>query len=129
MMGSGVGDFLYSSLFWSGSTTCCLFSVMFVYNLYGGVQFRREEHDDKASSVSMAAWGIGLLAYFPICCPGLLAMVAITLGWLERRRIYGDRSTLASSTPARMGTINGVMALLGYVLITVGYVMQMGMSF
>ena len=127
-MGIGIGDFLYGSVFWASSTTCCLFSVMFLYNLYGGAQFRREQHDDKASGLSMAAWGIGLLAYCPVCCPGLLALVAIVLGWVERRRIYRDRSTLASSTPARMGTINGVMALLGYVLITVAYILQMGMS-
>ena len=128
-MGIGIGEFLYSSIFWASSTTCCVFSVMFVYNLYGGAQFRREEHDEKASSLSMAAWGIGLLAYLPLCCPGLLAVVAIVMSWVERQRIYSDRSTLASSTPARMGTINGVMALLGYVLIMAGYLMQAGMSF
>lgn len=128
-MGIGIGEFLYSSIFWASSTTCCVFSMMFFYNLYGGAQFRREEHDEKASSLSMAAWGIGLLAYLPLCCPGLLAVVAILMSWVERRRIYSDRSTLASSTPARMGSINGIMALLGYALIMAGYVMQAGMSF
>ena len=113
-------------VFWTGSAACCLFSVMFVYNLYAGAQFRREEHDEKPSRLSMAAWGLGLLAYVPFCCPGILALVALGLGVVERRRIYRDRSTLASSTPARLATINGVMALVGYGMVIGGYFMQAG---
>lgn len=124
-----MSDALYGSMFWVSSTTCCLFSVMFFYNLYAGAQFRREEHDEKPSRLSMAAWGLGLLAYVVPCCPGILPIIAMVLGTVERRRIYRGRSTLASSTPARMATINGVMALLGHALLIGGYLMQAGSAF
>ena len=121
-----MSDVLYGSMFWMGSTTCCLFSVMFLYNLYAGAQFRREEHDEKPSRLSMAAWGLGLLGYVVPCCAGVLPVTAVVLGAVERRRIYRGRSSLASSTPARLATINGVMALLGQALLMGGYVMQAG---
>lgn len=119
-------DLLYGSMFWMGSTTCCLFSVMFLYNLYAGAQFRREEHEDKPSRLSMAAWGVGLLAYVMPCCPGVLPVTAMIMAAVERRRIYQGRSALASSTPARLGNINGVMALVGHALMMGGYLMQAG---
>ncbi len=120
---------LYGSMFWTGSTTCCLFSVMFLYNLYAGAQFRREEHDEKPSGLSMASWGVGLLAYVVPCCPGALPVMAMLMAAVERRRIYQGRSPLASSTPARLGTINGVMALVGHALMMAGYLMQAGSAF
>jgi len=107
----------------AASIGSCIAMLLLGYNLIAAVMFMREESEGTSSGLAKAAWAVGLIALFfsmTPCLGGLLPLVAIILARVERGRIYRDESPLAGATPVRMGSVNGGVAMLLWLLGTAG---------
>ncbi len=120
MSGANLG-FMYGA----GGIGSCLVALLLLYNLVVAVMFLREETDGVSSPMAKATWAVGVLAvlgwWFP-CVGAIFAIVAIVLAQIERGRIYRDESSLAGSTPIRMGRIDGIVVLIVQLLLIGGMI-------
>ena len=108
---------LYAS---SGFGSCIWFLLMF-YNLIALIQYMRSDTDgETASGLSKAAWAVGFFSFLLGPCMWFGAVIALIMARVERGRIYDERSSFASGTPATMGSINGGVTLLMYVIFLAG---------
>lgn len=98
----------------------CIGILIALYNLIMVIGFMREQTDGAASAMSKASWGVGCLALLFMPCGWFFGLVAIILSRVETGRIYRDESPLASATPTRMGSLNGAMAIVIFMLYFVG---------
>ena len=106
----------------------CVGTLMVVYNLIAVVMFMREESEGTASGLAKGAWAVGMAAllFSGVPCFGLfLPLVAIILARVERGRIYREESALAGATPVRMGSLNGGIAFLIFLISSVGLITAM----
>ncbi len=103
---------------------CCCLSVLLLFNIYSLVSFMREDREERASSLSMAAWAIGFISPLLGPCAVIPALLAMVLAGFERKRIYQEKSPLASSTPARMGSINGNVAVFLWLVLVAAGILQ-----
>lgn len=112
-------------LYGAGGIGSCLVALLLLYNLVVAVMFLREETDGVSSPMAKAAWAVGVLAvlgwWFP-CVGAIFAIGAIVLAQIERGRIYRDESSLAGSTPIRMGRIDGIVVLIVQLLLIGGMI-------
>jgi len=112
----------------TASISSCIGMLLVGYNLIALIMFMREESEGTSSGLAKAAWGVGLMAVFFSMTPCLgvfLPLVAIILARVERGRIYRDESPLAGATPVRMGSVNGGVAMLMWVLGSAGLLMTL----
>jgi len=101
----------------------CIGMLLLAYNVIAIVMFMREESDEASSGMAKAAWAVGVASLFfsmTPCFGIFLPLVAIILARVERGRIYRDESPLAGATPVRMGSVNGGVAMLIWVLTSAG---------
>lgn len=96
----------------------CFGVALLLYNLIVLVSVLREGGDEKPSTLSMVAWGVGLAAAFLGPCGVFLALIAWGLSRYEQGRIYSEQSTLRSTRPCEMATINALLAIVSTVLCT-----------
>jgi hypothetical protein len=109
----------------------CIGMLLLAYNVIAVAMFMREDTDGASSGMAKAAWGVGVLSLFfsmTPCFGVLLPLVAIILSRVERGRIYRDESPLAGATPVRMGSVNGGVALLIWLITTAGMMASMLIS-
>jgi hypothetical protein len=97
----------------------CVLLLLALYNLVAFINVMRSEGEG-ASPVAKAAWGIGCLSALVYPCAPLLSLIAVVLSRIEIGRVYRDESPLGSATPARMGSVNGGIAFLAWVLLVLG---------
>jgi len=102
----------------------CITLLLALYNVVAVVGVMRSEDEGSASGMAKGAWGVGCLSMLFIPCAPVLSILAIVLSRIEIGRVYRDESPLASATPARMGSVNGGMALLVFVLMFTGAVIN-----
>lgn len=102
----------------SGVGQCVLF-LLALYNLVALISVMRSEGDG-ASGLAKGAWGMGCLAAIFYPCAPLLSLIAVVMSRVEIGRVYRDESPLASATPARMGSVNGGIAFLAWMLLILG---------
>ncbi len=112
------GSFFILSLF--GGVGSCVVMLLAVYNIIALVGVMRSDDEGAASAMAKGAWGVGCLSVILFPCAPLLSIVAMIVSRLEIGRVYRDESPLASATPARMGSVNGGVALLVFVLWSIG---------
>jgi hypothetical protein len=96
----------------------CFGVALVLYNLIVLISVLREASDEKPSAVSLIAWALGFVAVFLGPCGLLLAVIAIGLSRFEQGRIFSDQSTMRSTRPCEMATINGLLAIVSTVLFT-----------
>jgi hypothetical protein len=108
----------------SGVGNCVIF-LLGLYNLIALIGVMRSEDEVGASGLAKGAWGVGCLAAVLFPCAPLLSLIAIVLSRVEISRVYRDESPLASATPARMGSVNGGVALVVWLLVTVGAILNL----
>lgn len=112
-------------LYLASGVANCIVLFLALYNLVVLVGVMRADEDDGAvSGLAKGAWGIGCLSALFVPCAPFLSLVALVLSRLEIGRVYRDESSLASATPARMGSVNGGVAFLVWVLLTAGTVLS-----
>lgn len=98
----------------------CVILMLALYNLVALIGVMRSGDEVGASGLAKGAWGIGCLSAVIFPCAPLLSLIAIVLSRVEIGRVYRDESPLSSATPARMGSVNGGIALLVWFLVVVG---------
>ncbi|MCB9676642.1 MAG: hypothetical protein H6737_16110 [Alphaproteobacteria bacterium] len=103
----------------------CITVLLGLYNLVAIVGVMRSEDEGSASGMAKGAWATGCLSAVLIPCAPLLSLVAIILSRIEIGRVYRDESPLASATPARMGSVNGGVALLVFFLVLTGAIVNL----
>ncbi len=124
-----MGVFGQLGLLWAAvGIDCCGLSAILLFNIYSLVSFMREDREEGASSLSLAAWAIGFISPLLGPCAIFPALLAMVLAGFERKRIYQEKSPLASSTPARMGSINGNVALLLWLVLVAAGIFQSFMA-
>lgn len=96
----------------------CIIFLLALYNLVAliGVM-RSSDEDGSASGLAKGAWGMGCLSAMFFPCAPLLSLLAVVMSRIEIGRVYRDESTLASATPARMGSVNGGIAFVVWALV------------
>ena len=114
-MGDNVG-ILYGAL----GFNVCIGSLLLLYNLVAIIGFAREKTDESASGLAKGAWIVGVLSIFLGPCGWFFALIAMVLANVERRRMYQEKSPLASGTPVRMASVNGAAVILMTILAMVG---------
>ena len=110
----------------AGGVGQCVIFFLALYNLVAliGVMRSADDEGGGASALSKGAWGIGCLAAVLFPCAPLFSLIAVVLSRVEIGRVYRDESTLASATPARMGSVNGGVAFLVWALVTAGTILN-----
>ncbi|MEZ4316639.1 MAG: hypothetical protein R3F61_04025 [Myxococcota bacterium] len=103
----------------------CITLLLALYNLVAIVGVMRSDDDGSASALSKGAWGLGCLAAILTPCAPVLSLIAIIMSRIEIGRVYRDESPLASATPARMGSVNGGVALLVFMLVFLGAIVNL----
>jgi hypothetical protein len=101
-------------LLWvSSGMGSCIWMILVFYNLISLVGFMRSDTGgESASGLSKAAWAIGFFSFMLGPCACLGAIGALVMAKVERERIYAETSTVASSTPCSMASINGGVTLI-----------------
>lgn len=103
-----------------GGVGNCIILLLALYNLIALIGVMRSKDEGGASAIAKGAWGVGCLSAVIFPCAPLLSLVAIIMSRIEIGRVYRDESPLASATPARMGSVNGGVALLVWFLTLLG---------
>ena len=98
----------------------CVLSVLVLYNIVALVGFMREKTDESASGLAKGAWIVGLISLFVGPCGWFFGLVAMILANVERRRMYQEKSPLASATPVRMASVNGGAVLFMTIIAVLG---------
>jgi len=98
----------------------CVLSVLVLYNIVALIGFMREKTDESASGLAKGAWVVGLLSLFMGPCGWFFGLLAMILANVERRRMYQEKSPLASATPVRMGSVNGSATLFLTIIALIG---------
>ena len=96
----------------------CFGVALVLYNLIVLISVLREGGDERPSALSLVAWGLGFVAVFLGPCGLFLAMVAIGISRYEQGRIFTEQSSMRSTRPCEMATINGLLAIVSTVLFT-----------
>jgi hypothetical protein len=110
----------YFILYLFGGVGNCVVMLLALYNVIALVGVMRSDDEGASSGLAKGAWGMGCLSVVFFPCAPILSIVAMILSRLEIGRVYRDESPLASATPARMGSVNGGVALLVFALWSVG---------
>ena len=101
-------------LLWvSSGMGSCIWVILVIYNLISLIGHMRADHDgETASGLSKGAWAVGFFSFLLGPCACLGAITALIIANIERGRIYEEASSVASSTPCSMASINGGVVLL-----------------
>ena len=99
--------------------TGCFGFLLLAYNGLALFQQLREPGDETASGLAKGAWALSILSMFLGPCALFGAVLAIILASVERRRIYAEKSTLVSTRPCRMASLNGWVLMLLSLFLTV----------
>jgi hypothetical protein len=100
-------------LYVSSGMGSCIWMILVFYNLISLVGFMRSDTGGESASVlSKLAWAVGFFSFMLGPCAWLGAVAALIMAKVERGRIYEEASTVASSTPCSMASINGGVTLV-----------------
>lgn len=107
----------------------CVLLLLGLYNLVALVGVMRAENDEAASGLAKGAWGVGCLAAVFYPCAPLFSLIAVVMSRIEIGRVYREESTLASATPARMGSVNAGVSFIAWLLLALGVVVNIVLTY
>ncbi len=101
-------------LYLAVGASSCLTMLLLLYNVVAAVLFLRESDRAEATGLAKVAWALGVAALltwpFP-CLGGVFGLAAVVTARVERHRIFRGESSIAGSTPTRMGQFDGGVAV------------------
>ena len=89
----------------------CFSLILVAYNLIVLIGFLRESAKDKPSTISIVAWVVSLVSVSLGPCGFVVGLVSFFVARYEQGRIYNEESTVRSTTPCEIASMNAIVAI------------------